>query len=141
MSAKSYRVVRTEDGVEASFGDKRIPLRLDLANHSPTGFEFGYSGSGPAQLSVAILAHYFARCSPEEIAIARRSAGATASTGELAVAFHQAFKSVVAAVPQETEDWSLSVLEISRALSAIYFARGAKGDSGGEMRLAAKGGA
>lgn len=30
--------------------------RLDLANHSPTGLEWGYRGSGPAQLALAILA-------------------------------------------------------------------------------------
>lgn len=30
--------------------------RLDLRNHSPSGFECGYVGSGPAQLAVAICA-------------------------------------------------------------------------------------
>ena len=30
--------------------------RLDLANHSPTGLSWGYQGSGPAQLSLALLA-------------------------------------------------------------------------------------
>ena len=33
-----------------------LPLRLDLANHSPTGFAWGYGGSGPAQLALALLA-------------------------------------------------------------------------------------
>ena len=33
-----------------------LPLRLDLDNHSSTGFEWGYGGSGPAQLALAILA-------------------------------------------------------------------------------------
>jgi hypothetical protein len=28
---------------------------LKLRNHSPTGFNFGYGGSGPAQLALAIL--------------------------------------------------------------------------------------
>jgi hypothetical protein len=28
---------------------------LKVVNHSPTGFEFGYCGSGPAQLALAIL--------------------------------------------------------------------------------------
>jgi hypothetical protein len=28
---------------------------LKLANHSPDGFSWGYSGSGPAQLAIAIL--------------------------------------------------------------------------------------
>jgi len=35
-----------------------LPLRLDIVNHSPTGFAWGYSGSGPAQLAVAILADW-----------------------------------------------------------------------------------
>jgi hypothetical protein len=30
--------------------------RLDLCNHSPTGFEWGYAGSGPAQLALALAA-------------------------------------------------------------------------------------
>ena len=35
-----------------------VPARLDLANHSPTGFEFGYGGSGPSQSALAILADF-----------------------------------------------------------------------------------
>jgi Family of unknown function (DUF6166) len=35
-----------------------LELRLDLFNHSPTGFEWGYRGSGPAQLALAILADH-----------------------------------------------------------------------------------
>jgi hypothetical protein len=35
---------------------KPLPLRLDLFNHSPTGFSWGDGGSGPAQLAVALLA-------------------------------------------------------------------------------------
>ena len=33
-----------------------LPVRLDLVEHSPTGFNWGYGGSGPAQLAIAILA-------------------------------------------------------------------------------------
>ena len=33
-----------------------LPSRLDLYNQSPTGFEWGYGGSGPAQLALALLA-------------------------------------------------------------------------------------
>lgn len=29
--------------------------RLDIRNHSPDGFAWGYAGSGPAQLALAIL--------------------------------------------------------------------------------------
>jgi hypothetical protein len=42
-------VVRNHDGV-------RVPMRLDLWAHSPTGLEWGYGGSGPAQCALAVLA-------------------------------------------------------------------------------------
>ena len=32
-----------------------LPLFLEHVNHSPTGFAWGYEGSGPAQLSFALL--------------------------------------------------------------------------------------
>ena len=41
----------------ASSWKAALDLRLDLANHSPTGFQWGYAGSGPAQLALAICAH------------------------------------------------------------------------------------
>src|SRR5437868_3513789 len=37
-------------------GSVYLAPRLDLRNHSPTGFNWGYGGSGPAQLALAILA-------------------------------------------------------------------------------------
>src|SRR5262249_10364987 len=32
-----------------------LPLRLEVRAHSPTGFAWGYGGSGPAQLALALL--------------------------------------------------------------------------------------
>lgn len=52
--ARGARVtVRDTDG-----NGKGVELRArrDLRNHSPAGFEWGYNGSGPAQLALAILA-------------------------------------------------------------------------------------
>jgi hypothetical protein len=37
-----------------------------IENHSPTGFEWGYAGSGPAQLALAILLDYFQFTQTEE---------------------------------------------------------------------------
>lgn len=39
---------------------KKLSLQdsLKIVNHSQTGFNWGYAGSGPAQLAAAILAHY-----------------------------------------------------------------------------------
>jgi len=42
-------VIRDPEGSETL-----LPLRLDVQNHSPTGFSWGYYGSGPAQLALAI---------------------------------------------------------------------------------------
>lgn len=56
---KVYAGGRTSTGEPFVLVDGRLlPLRLDLANHSPTGFAWGYGGSGPAQLALAILADH-----------------------------------------------------------------------------------
>jgi uncharacterized protein (DUF2249 family) len=39
-------------------GTQPLPMRLDLASHSPSGFEWGYAGEGPAQLALAICAAF-----------------------------------------------------------------------------------
>ena len=54
---KMYHGWRDANGT-AHVNAELLPLdpRLDLANHSPTGFEWGYGGSGPAQLALALLA-------------------------------------------------------------------------------------
>jgi hypothetical protein len=55
-----YRGTRTEQGcavaVEEGGASRPLDPRLDLRKHSPTGFEWGYSGSGPAQLALALAA-------------------------------------------------------------------------------------
>ena len=48
-------VVTVADGLHAA--PYVLPLRLDLVRHS-IQFEWGYIGSGPAQLALAILADY-----------------------------------------------------------------------------------
>ena len=62
MKSVAYRGTRGQFGASAwvamdpSTGSTRRPLllRLDLRSHSPTGFEWGYAGSGPSQLALAI---------------------------------------------------------------------------------------
>ncbi len=64
-----------------------------IANHSPTGFQWGYSGSGPAQLALAVLLNY---------------------TGDptLALRRHQDFKwEVITRMPQG-RSWELTDAEI-----------------------------
>jgi hypothetical protein len=58
--ATRYLGERTEYGVSVLKEDPDgwmtpLPMRNDLRNHSPDGPEWGYAGSGPAQLALAIL--------------------------------------------------------------------------------------
>lgn len=42
--------------LDAKGGEHPLPARLELFDHSPDGFAWGYGGSGPSQLALAILA-------------------------------------------------------------------------------------
>ncbi len=89
---RDYQGQRHPSGCEVHLfsdeGDYPLDLRLDLCGHSPTGFEWGYAGSGPAQLALALLAD---------------------ATGKdrAAVRLHQAFKSLVVA-HLDRESWWLT---------------------------------
>ena len=71
-----------------------INPRWDLRNHSPDGFQWGYSGSGPAQLALAILADHL-------------------GDDERAIEFYQQFKRERIATIRENE-WELTDAVISR---------------------------
>src|SRR5882724_6995595 len=66
-----------------------LPSRLDLHSHSPTGFAWGYAGSGPAQLALALLA--------EEL-----------QDDDMAMRLHQRFKDEVIARLSQEEGWTLT---------------------------------
>lgn len=73
--------------------------RLDLLEHSSTGFEWGYGGSGPAQLALALLADHL-------------------GDDEQAVALHQEFKwAVVAKLSGPT--WTLTSEQIAEAVQLL----------------------
>jgi len=83
--------------------DRPLPPRHDLRNHSPDGFQWGYGGSGPAQLALALLCH--------------------ATDDEFALAHYHAFKfDVVAGLP---DTWTLDAWTI-RERAGYAPAEGAK---------------
>jgi hypothetical protein len=87
-----YAAVVTVDG-------RPLNPRLDLWNHSPSGFEWGYCGSGPAQLALGLLADHF-------------------GDDRQALDLYQRFKwAVVAEWPYR--GWTLTSLEIDQALLRI----------------------
>lgn len=72
---------------------QKLRLRLDLWNHSPTGFEAGYGGSGPAQLALAILADAL-------------------DDDDLAIRLHQKYKwQVIAKLPRNA-DFTITHAEV-----------------------------
>lgn len=47
-----------ERSLRIAVASEYLDPRYDLANHSPDGFNWGYPGSGPSQLALAILADF-----------------------------------------------------------------------------------
>lgn len=88
-----------------------LPPRHDLANHSPDGFNWGYGGSGPAQLALALLAHHYLHYLGLD-----RHEQPTADT--LAIEHYQDFKWRVIA-HFEDDTWELTSHEIADELHAI----------------------
>lgn len=94
-----YEGHRTNAGAIVTVNGEPLELRLDLHNHSPTGFDWGYCGSGPAQLALAILADHL-------------------ENDEQALNLYQRFKwAVIAELPHKR--WTLTDAYIDRALVRI----------------------
>lgn len=127
----TYMGTRSDEGVEVTADGKPLDPRNDLANHSPDGFEYGYGGSGPAQLALAILAHHMKAVSPERLGELKRKAGwdgfeSAPPTLEnrtwpdyVALRFYQQFKgAVVARIPQD-DGFTLTSEQVDAALDAL----------------------
>lgn len=58
---KTYQITRFKDYTSCVVDqDADSSYSLEhIIHHSPTGFEFGYNGSGPADLALSILADHF----------------------------------------------------------------------------------
>lgn len=96
---KQYEGHRTRQGVEVTVNGVPLNPRPDLRNHSPTGFEWVYCGSGPAQLALAILADHLAN-------------------DEQALNLYQRFKwAVIAGLPHK--GWKLTSVDIDQAVQRI----------------------
>lgn len=111
-----YRGHRTPDGClvevldEHNVGVRAVgqPLR-HWVRHSPTGFEWGYGGSGPADLARSILAHHLGDVLPSP-------------------RVYQRFKEkVIATLPRLCEPhWELSTGHVAAQLAIILDELGAK---------------
>jgi hypothetical protein len=96
---KTYEGKRQGYAAIVTVNGRRLNPRHDLWNHSPDGFEWGYGGSGPAQLALALLADH-------------------CQNDEQALTFYQRFKwAVVAALAHR--GWTLTSDDITVVLHEL----------------------
>jgi len=89
---EGYAALVTVDG-------RPLSPRLDLWNHSPTGFEWGYGGSGPAQLALGLLADHL-------------------GDDHKAVRLHGEFKRILVA-NLDYRGWTLTSDQVARVLESL----------------------
>jgi hypothetical protein len=96
---KIYEGLRRFYAVDVTVNGRALDPHLDLCFHSPDGFEWGYCGSGPAQLALAILADQL-------------------SDDRQALDMYHRFKwAVIAGLPRK--HWTLTSQDIDQALQAV----------------------
>ena len=105
---KVYEGMRTGEGCIVTVNGQPLDPRTDLCNHSPTGFEWAYGGSGPAQLSLALLADAL-------------------GDDELAQDHYQKFKRKIVA-GFEAEGWILTQAEIRSWIGSLLGGDGKPSD-------------
>lgn len=85
--------------VQTQQGRQHLKPRLDLMRHHPVGFDWGHTGSGPAQLALALLAH-------------------ASGSDEFALQYYQIFKhEIVARLPRN--GWELTSRQVLQMLCFV----------------------
>lgn len=109
ITRRGARDVDVIDGTQETRRVRKLKPRLDLTNHSPTGFNWGCGGSGPAQLALALLADAL-------------------GDDERAVELHQLYKRrVIDALPQD-RGWHLNDGDVRRVVEELEREGGSEPD-------------
>ena len=90
-----------DDAGKVTCNGEVLDLCLDIRNHSPTGFAWGYAGSGPAQLALAIMVNEYGRDLDEH------------------PVHYQLFKNSVITVLPQGKDWTVTSKDIREAIERI----------------------
>ncbi len=97
--ARRYEGKRSYGQVFVTVNGQALDPRFDLRFHSPDGFEWGYGGSGPAQLALALLADYL-------------------KDDRQVLTLYQDFKAkIVSTLPRD--GWTLNDSEIKQSLKSL----------------------
>ncbi|HTZ37850.1 MAG TPA: DUF6166 domain-containing protein [Stellaceae bacterium] len=95
---KTYVGGRSLAGAEVTVDGRPLDPRFDLKRLSPTGFEWTYTGNGPAQLALALLADHL-------------------GDDARALQLHDRFMRAV--VAELDNSWELTSADIDAALAAL----------------------
>jgi hypothetical protein len=130
MTYLIWRGRRSSDGTciverhavdDAGGSTQPLDPRFDLRNYSLSGFDWGYEGSGPLQLALALLADYRRTRDPRPVLEARAQAMDTMADS-MAFLGHQEFmRRVVALLPYD--GWQLTRSELQPGLYTAAYAR------------------
>lgn len=99
---KVYEGIVSRNGCSVLVNGKPLPLErsLKIRNHSPSGFGWGYLGSGPAQLALAILLDYYDNAGKAE-------------------RLYQPFKRCVVAAWDIDDGWKITGAEIDHVCAGL----------------------
>ncbi len=108
--------------LHVEFEDGTIEPVRQVVFHSPTGLEYGYGGSGPADTALSILAHFYG-VDPHVLAAKLRHGRAEWTEPERrAVHYHQDFKRVFVASANREDPLVVHWSEVAR-FTADQFAK------------------
>lgn len=114
MKLKLYKGIRARDGLAVFVLEEGVGFARPLkhfVHHSPTGFECGYEGSGPADLALSIAADVLG---PETERV--KIYGGT--VGQRAWNIHQVVKRLLVARLPGREDWLVEESEVRTIIEA-----------------------
>lgn len=106
--------------------DENDPIGKKLKHiniHSPGGFSWGYQGSGPSDLSIAILAHHFGERERQVQAYYNRKLAAYKGKGSIALEYHQEFKRLTVANWDREQGGSITSEKIAGIMYELMAAR------------------
>jgi hypothetical protein len=111
-----YKAVRTDEGPQVTVHrDEQDAVGRPLPHifiHSKDGFEWGYGGSGPADLALAILAHHLGEGERQVLGYWKRPIVGYRGKGSQAVDLHQDFKCrTVVSWPQDGVTFTSEVIQ------------------------------
>jgi len=96
---KTYKAKRTPKGSTVTVDGAPLDERTDIRQFSTNGFEWGYVGSGPQQLALAVLADHF-------------------GNDNSALTHHKVFMEVVLG-ELRSDEWTLTSTQIENSFSQV----------------------